>query len=194
MGDRDDAGHALCVIQACTSSDETSAASDAGASETGAADANVPDGSSSDANAATPSDAASDAVAVGSGPFVVPLDVIGLKGTGLVLQNNGGDDLAVLPNDAGTQTVSFATKIDLGKGYAVTVKTQPSSPPQTCTVVGGNGAAVGVPITGVTITCVGLDVRTYFGACLTQLAFGQHRQGVPLLRGHDAQSGGERGR
>lgn len=169
------AGHALWLVQACSSNAEDSAAADPGVSETGGFDAtpaDVPDGSSNDASGIAVADASADVVEAGAGPFVVPVDVVGVKGTGLVLQNNGGDDLAVLPNDGGTQTVSFATKIDLGKGYAVTVKTQPSSPAQTCSVVGGNGAAVGVPIAGITVTCVSPDAWTYFGACLTQLASG----------------------
>src|SRR5205814_923791 len=54
----------------------------------------------------------------------------GLSGTGLVLQNNGGDNLTVLANGAFT----FSTAIASGSPYAVTVLTQPTHPSQTCTV------------------------------------------------------------
>ena len=50
--------------------------------------------------------------------------VTGLTGSGLVLQNNGGDDLDI--DDNGDFT--FDTQVAAGSGYAVTVKTQPSNP------------------------------------------------------------------
>jgi hypothetical protein len=48
-------------------------------------------------------------------------NVTGLSGTGLVLQNNGGDNLAVTASGAFT----FATAIKSGTAYAITVLTQP---------------------------------------------------------------------
>ena len=60
--------------------------------------------------------------------------ISGLSGTGLVLQDNGGDNLQV----GSTQTTfTFATAVASGAAYAVTVLTQPSSPAQTCTVTNG---------------------------------------------------------
>src|SRR3990172_48966 len=57
--------------------------------------------------------------------------VEGLKGTGLVLQFNGGDDLTV---DAGATSFRFRSYDREGQPYRVTVLTQPSTPTQTCSV------------------------------------------------------------
>jgi hypothetical protein len=75
--------------------------------------------------------------------------VTGLSGTGLVLQNNAGDDLAV--NADGSFT--FATAIASGAGYAVTVKTQPTGPAQTCAVTGNSGTVAGANVTSVAVNC-----------------------------------------
>ncbi|MDE2051433.1 MAG: beta-propeller fold lactonase family protein, partial [Gammaproteobacteria bacterium] len=77
--------------------------------------------------------------------------VTGLTGTGLVLQDNGGDNLTVTQNGAFT----FATALASGAAYAVTVSTQPSSPAQTCTVTNGSGTASTANVTSVAITCAG---------------------------------------
>ncbi len=63
--------------------------------------------------------------------------VSGLSGTGLVLQNNGGNNLSVTTNG----NFTFSTAIASGSTYNVTVLTQPSSPAQTCTVTDGTGTA-----------------------------------------------------
>ena len=68
-------------------------------------------------------------------PFKISGSVTGLLGSGLVLANNTGDDLAIAADGA----FSFAHGVPSGSSYAVTVKTQPSAPSQTCTVVGGLG-------------------------------------------------------
>jgi 6-phosphogluconolactonase len=74
--------------------------------------------------------------------------VSGLTGTGLVLQDNGGDNLAVSGNGAFT----FKTAVNSGAAYAVTVMTQPASPAQTCTVASGSGTAT-ANVTNVAVTC-----------------------------------------
>jgi hypothetical protein len=74
--------------------------------------------------------------------------VSGLDGTGLVLQNNGGDNLTISANGSFT----FATLVASGATYAVTVLTQPSSPTQTCTVTGGTGTAT-ANVTNVQVVC-----------------------------------------
>ena len=61
--------------------------------------------------------------------------VKGLKGSGLVLQNNVGDDLPI----AADGRFTFTTPIARDAEYAVTVMSQPGSPTQTCTVNNGNG-------------------------------------------------------
>jgi len=70
--------------------------------------------------------------------------------TGLVLQNNGGDDLAISASGG----FAFATPVASGAGYAGTVKSQPTSPWETCTVTNGSGTVTSANITGVTVTCV----------------------------------------
>jgi hypothetical protein len=74
--------------------------------------------------------------------------VIGLSGSGLVLQDNGGDDLTV------TKSGSFIFKTSIAKSsaYKVTVKTQPSTPTQNCSVSAGNGTAL-ANVTNVQVTC-----------------------------------------
>ena len=75
-------------------------------------------------------------------------DVNGLSGTGLVLQNNGSDDLSVSSQAA---TFTFATGIADRATYSVIVKTQPTG--QTCTVNNGTGTTSGANITNVSVTC-----------------------------------------
>src|SRR6056297_3899528 len=74
--------------------------------------------------------------------------VSGLAGSGLTLRNNGGDDLTVSANGGFT----FATEIDSGDSYSVTVATQPSSPDQTCTVTNGSGTAT-ADVTNIAVAC-----------------------------------------
>ena len=81
--------------------------------------------------------------------YTVGGTVAGLSGTGLVLQDNGGDNLPV--NAAGTFT--FPTSIVSGGTYNVTVLTQPSGPVQTCLVTNGSGMAT-ANITSVQVVCV----------------------------------------
>src|SRR5271170_4126951 len=80
--------------------------------------------------------------------FSIGGTVTGLTGMGLVLQNNGGDNLTITASGAFT----FASKIGGGKTYSVTVLTQPTNPVQTCTVTGGTGAAT-ANVTTVVVTC-----------------------------------------
>src|SRR5882762_3860435 len=74
--------------------------------------------------------------------------VVGLLGTGLVLQNNLGDDLAI----ATSNPFTFKTAVAINSTYKVTVLTQPTSPTQTCTVTNGTGTAV-TNVGNIQITC-----------------------------------------
>lgn len=74
--------------------------------------------------------------------------VSGLTASGLVLQDNGGDDLTVA---SGAATFTFATAVTTGKPYAVTVKTQPTG--ETCSVASGSGTAGSTNVTNVAVTC-----------------------------------------
>jgi Big-like domain-containing protein/WD40 repeat protein len=81
--------------------------------------------------------------------FTVGGTVSGLMGTGLVLGNNGGDELPVSANGL----VTFATPLASGAAYGVTVLTQPSSPAQTCGVLHGSGRVSHANITTIEIDC-----------------------------------------
>ncbi len=74
---------------------------------------------------------------------------MGLSGTGLVLQNNGGNDLAIGSNGA----FAFSTKLAKGAAFAVTVKTQPSAPSQSCLVSAGSGTVGTGNVTSVVVNC-----------------------------------------
>lgn len=81
--------------------------------------------------------------------FTISGTVTGLRGAGLVLQNNGADDLP-LGADGG---FTFATPIASGATFAVSVRTQPAMPSQTCTVAGGTGTVGAGNVTSVAINC-----------------------------------------
>lgn len=70
-------------------------------------------------------------------------------GSEVVLQNNLGDDLTRSANGA----FVFATKVFQGAAYAVTVKTQPTTPPQTCSVTMGSGNVGAGDVTNVAVSC-----------------------------------------
>jgi hypothetical protein len=81
--------------------------------------------------------------------YVIGGTVTGLLGTGLVLQNNGGNDLAIGANG----TFAFSTKLAKGAAFAVTVKTQPSAPTQTCSVSAGSGTVGSGNISSIVVNC-----------------------------------------
>ncbi len=101
--------------------------------------------------------------------YVVGGNVVGLTGSGLILQNEGGDSLPIAQNGAYT----FATPIASGGAFAVTISQQPTSPVQTCVVSGGSGAVGGGDVTSVTVNCatdqftVGGTVTNLSGGGLT---------------------------
>src|SRR5579885_847328 len=74
--------------------------------------------------------------------------VSGLIGSGLVLQDNGGDNLPI----SASGSFTFATALAAGSNYSVTVLTQPSNPTQTCTVAAGSGVANN-NVASVSVTC-----------------------------------------
>lgn len=75
--------------------------------------------------------------------------VSGLVGAGLVLQNNGGDDLAL----SSSGSFTFATRIASGANYSVSIKTQPSNPTQTCALSSASGTIGSSDVTSVSLTC-----------------------------------------
>jgi hypothetical protein len=89
----------------------------------------------------------------GPAPSTVKVTISGLVGK-LVLQNNGGDDLAVSANGA----FNFGTRVANGARYSVTILTQPPGP--TCAIADGAGTAT-ADVTNVTVTCT-TDPATLF--------------------------------
>lgn len=107
-------------------------------------------------------------VACASQTFAVGGTVIGLLGSGLALRNEGGDDL-VVAKDGG---FTFPTEVASGGSYDVTVRTQPSDPRQSCTVINGRGTVAGGDIGNVVVSCdtsdftIGGTVRDLAGSGL----------------------------
>jgi N-acetylneuraminic acid mutarotase len=79
--------------------------------------------------------------------YNVTVTVTGLVAGGLILENNGADDLAVAANGM----FNFNTPVASGSGYAVTVSVQP--PGQTCSVSNGSGTIAGANISNVSVGC-----------------------------------------
>lgn len=75
--------------------------------------------------------------------------VSGLAGSGLVLQQDGGDNLAISANG----NFTFATPLFDGRPYAVTVFAQPANPAQTCAVANAAGTVDGANVNDVAVTC-----------------------------------------
>lgn len=82
--------------------------------------------------------------------FKIKGTVTGLAGSGLVLQNNAGDDLTI----AADGQFDFVVPVGSGSGYAVSVKTQPKLLNQICTVANGAGVVLNREISSVTVTCI----------------------------------------
>jgi N-acetylneuraminic acid mutarotase len=77
--------------------------------------------------------------------------VTGLTGSGLVLQDEGGDNLPLAPS-GGSFSYTFGTPIAAGSPYAVTVLDQPAG--QYCTVSNGTGTVAGSAVTNANVNCV----------------------------------------
>ncbi len=60
--------------------------------------------------------------------YLIGVDVSGLTGPGLVLQNNGTDDLVIMHNGV----TPFTTQMDDGSSYNISVISQPDDPGNTC--------------------------------------------------------------
>jgi YVTN family beta-propeller protein len=83
------------------------------------------------------------------GGYTIGGTVTGVRGTGLVLQDNSGDNLTI----NGNGTFAFSSGIDQGGAYSVTVLTQPSDPAQTCIVHNGSGTIGTSDIATVIVSC-----------------------------------------
>jgi hypothetical protein len=74
--------------------------------------------------------------------------ITGLSAAGLILRNNGGDNLVVPANATSFQ---FGTRVVYGSGYSVSILAQPNG--LTCTVNGGTGNHVTAAVSSIAITC-----------------------------------------
>jgi hypothetical protein len=80
-------------------------------------------------------------------------NVTGLVGSGLVLQNNGGDDEPI----DGDGPFTFDTPLTPSSTYNVTVAVDPSNPDQICSVANGSGTVPDQAVTNVAVTCAPPD-------------------------------------
>jgi hypothetical protein len=80
--------------------------------------------------------------------YTVGGSVSGLSGSGLVLQNDGGDNLAI----SASGVFNFSSPVGSGQAYSVTVHTQPSNPAQNCAVSNGSGTA-NANVSNVQVAC-----------------------------------------
>ena len=75
--------------------------------------------------------------------------VFGLNGTGLVLQDNGGDNLAV---NAHAESFVFPTPVAAGGAYSITILSQSAA--ENCSLISGSGKA-NSNVTSASVVCVG---------------------------------------
>lgn len=87
--------------------------------------------------------------------------VAGLSSTGVVLRNNGGDDLAI----AGNGSFTFATRIASGGAYSITVQAQPSDATLNCVVMNAGRAGIvnGTDIMAIAVKCRKIARIAYVG-------------------------------
>ncbi|HEX4151523.1 MAG TPA: kelch repeat-containing protein [Steroidobacteraceae bacterium] len=106
------------------------------------------------------------AVICSDNSYNVSFTVSGLLATGLMVQDNGTDNLAV----SGNGTFNFNTPLSTGSPYSVSILAQPAN--QTCAITDGSGTVIGANITGVLITCTG--EWTWMGGASTNGAVGMY--------------------
>ena len=83
----------------------------------------------------------------------------GVFGQGLVLRNNGTDDLSV-PGSGGYK---FATQLMDGGTYDVSVYTQPTDPAEHCALTSSSGTATSGTAINVIVNCALIVSGTYIG-------------------------------
>jgi hypothetical protein len=91
--------------------------------------------------------------------FTIGGPISGLAGTGLVLQDNGTNNLTL---SAGDTSFTFAAPIPGGTAYVVTVLTQPSNPVQNCSLSNASGTLT-ADVTNIQVACVGVNEWTWEG-------------------------------
>jgi hypothetical protein len=91
---------------------------------------------------------ASDSTATTPSAFEIAGVILNLKGAGLVLTDNGGDDLSP---DSGSQVFTFPTKIDKGKSYSIAVKASPAG--ESCKVTANPSGTVSGNVQNIVVQC-----------------------------------------
>lgn len=81
--------------------------------------------------------------------FSVGGTVSGLAGSGLVLRDNGFDDL--LPAADGAFT--FGSRLNDGAAYAVSIASQPANPAQICSITNGSGTIAAADVVDIRVAC-----------------------------------------
>ena len=89
--------------------------------------------------------------------YTVGGSINGLTSAGLVLRNNGANNLSLAAN---VTAFTFAAPVNAGSAYSVSVLTQPAG--QTCTVQNGSGTA-NANVANVAVSCVGASAPTATG-------------------------------
>ena len=80
--------------------------------------------------------------------FTIGGSVSDLVGSGLALQDNGGDNLVI----TGNGNFTFATALSQNSSYSVTIVSQPTNPAQTCSIANASGSASS-NVTSVHVSC-----------------------------------------
>jgi hypothetical protein len=106
--------------------------------------------------------------------FTIGGTVTGLSGSGLVLQDNGADNLTITASGP----FVFPTGVTSGGAYVVSVASQPTNPAQSCAVTGGSGNAT-ANVSTVTVTCTTAAVNATVGVKVTGID--SSHTGVPLV-------------
>jgi hypothetical protein len=112
-------------------------------------------GGGGDGSAASPS-ASTGAGAGNPILYTISVSVAGLSGSGLILELNSASDLAV-PADG---NFTFSTALPSGTSYTLTVKAQPSSPPQLCAAPVASAVVGNFDVSGIAINCTLSDCPT----------------------------------
>jgi 6-phosphogluconolactonase (cycloisomerase 2 family) len=93
--------------------------------------------------------------------------VVGVKGSGLVLQNNGADNLSI----AADGTFTFPTAMPRGSQYDVSVLSPPVNPYEDCAVLNGKGTTGDSDVANIAVACtVNISPTHTIGGTVTGLS------------------------
>ncbi len=129
------------------------------------------------------SDVTSIGVACTVNTYTIGGNISGLSASGLVLADNGGDNLPVA---LGAKSFQFSQVLQSGSKYDVTVATQPTG--ETCTVSAGSGTST-ANVTTVSVACavnmytIGGSISGLTNSGLILQLNGQYDQSVPANAG-----------